>query len=435
MIRLLYALILFLLSLILPMLAGAAPQQTLSLADCMKLAEDNYPLRKQIEMQTAQTKLAKEELNSAFYPEISLFGNAQWQSDVTKVDINLTLPNGSKPNFPTPAKDQYKIGVSANQLIYDGGAIEARINSEQANELYAKSNIDVELFKLRSRISDLYFGVLKIRLSISSIDTLAASLRSKLETVESAVRNGTALESNALIIQAELKKLAQSREDLLSLLVAQLRMLSELAGKEIQEGSLTIPNLNSVEALDENSKLNPEFKAFEKSRQLLEVSKQSIDASVMPKVSAFAQAYYGRPGLNMFDNEFAPAFIVGLKASFPLFNWGTPGIRREQLDVRSRIIDCQEETFKKNRSVQLAKQQTELEKFDRLLAQDDEIIDLRERIAAQYESQLNAGIITASDYVAEKNNTANAKLNRELHRIDKLKSRIDILITLGGTKY
>ncbi len=434
MIRLIYALILLLLSLILPMLAGAAPQQTLSLADCMKLAEENYPLRKQIEMQTVQSKLATDELNSAFYPEISLFGNAQWQSDVTKVDINLTLPNGSKPEFPSPAKDQYKIGISANQLIYDGGTVAARISAEHANELYAKSSVDVELFKLRSRISDLYFGVLKIRLSISSIDTLAASLRSKLETIESAVRNGAMLESNALIIQAELKKLAQSREDLLSLLAAQLRMLSELAGRDIAESMLALPNL-AAEPIDANSRLNPEFKAFDKSRQLLEVSKQSIDASVMPKVSAFAQAYYGRPGLNMFDNDFAPAFIVGIKASFPLFNWGTPDVRREQLDVRSRIIDCQEETFKKNRSVQLAKQQTDLEKFDRLIAEDDEIIDLRDRIATQYESQLGAGIITASEFVSEKNNAASARLNRELHRIDKLKARADIILTLGGTKY
>ncbi len=39
----------------------------------------------------------------------------------------------------------------------------------------------------------------------------------------------------------------------------------------------------------------------------------------MPKLGAFAQGGYGKPGLNMFDNEFSPYFLGGIRL---IWNFG-----------------------------------------------------------------------------------------------------------------
>jgi hypothetical protein len=75
----------------------------LTLDFCQEQARINYPLTKQSELlkQAAEQKIRN--LTTNRLPQLMINGQAAWQSDVTKISINL--PNVS---IPTIDKDSYK---------------------------------------------------------------------------------------------------------------------------------------------------------------------------------------------------------------------------------------------------------------------------------------------------------------------------------------
>ena len=69
-----------------------AKPQTLSLEECQDLARTNFPLAKQAGLIDQTTKATIEALMAQYFPQFRLNGQASYQSDVTKID--LQMPDG-----------------------------------------------------------------------------------------------------------------------------------------------------------------------------------------------------------------------------------------------------------------------------------------------------------------------------------------------------
>ena len=74
-----------------------------SLDSCYQWARQNYPNLKQAGIFKEITALQQENIKTNYYPQVTLNGQATYQSDVTH--IGISLPNIS---IPTVSKDQYK---------------------------------------------------------------------------------------------------------------------------------------------------------------------------------------------------------------------------------------------------------------------------------------------------------------------------------------
>jgi hypothetical protein len=58
----------------------------------------------------------------------------------------------------------------------------------------------------------------------------------------------------------------------------------------------------------------------------------------MPRVFAFAQAGYGRPGLNMMSNEFEPYAIVGAKLVWTPWEWNKSNLRIQSFRCKNHLL-------------------------------------------------------------------------------------------------
>jgi hypothetical protein len=94
-----------------------------------------------------------EAINKAKLPKIDLNAQATYQSDVTSLPI--TLPNVT---VNPPNKDQYRTTVDVNQLIYNGGLIDATAKIKKSANQNAATN-RVNLYQLRSRINQLFLDL------------------------------------------------------------------------------------------------------------------------------------------------------------------------------------------------------------------------------------------------------------------------------------
>lgn len=403
-----------------------AQNNPVTLKECYKIAYENHPNSKQKDYYKSISSLKLENIGVNFLPQISLRGQATYQSDVTELVVN-------NPLFQPPVinKDQYRITMDVRQLIYDGSNTSSLKNTETKQVLVDEQKVEVDLFSLKQRINDLYFSVLLYQQRMRINQLLINDLKSRIAETESRVKNELNLPANLYILQAQLIQTEQEMENLNSDREASLKMLSELIGYTIPEKTeLEYPQHQAV-VFDDNLSERPEYKLFDCQKEQLNSYSDVISSRILPKLSAFGQAGLGRPGLNMLDNDFKPFYMVGLSVSWNPINWGADNNEKQIYQINQKIVDSQKETFEKNVKVSLEKYKSDMDKYENLIQKDEELITLREKIVESTYSQLQNGTITSTVYLTELNNKTQSQLMLETHKLQLLQAKINYLTTKG----
>ena len=400
-----------------------AAQETLTLDECFDLVSNNYPLAKQSGLYQNQLQFDIEALQKGKLPKLDVNAQATYQSDVTSLPIQL--PNLT---IEPPNKDQYRATLDVNQLIYNGGLIDATSKVKEATSKVNQQQVNVNLYGLKNQINSMYLSVLLLQENQALLSAKEEQLNSRIEEVRAGVKYGSLLASSEQVLQAELLKIKQQFVELSYNRSALVQRLSLLIGKELSEDV----NLARPEVLLTESESNrPELQLFDLQKEQIDFSSKLISKSNLPKINAFAQGGYGNPGLNMLDNSFNTFYMTGIKLNWNVFDWNKTKTQKQSLEINKDIVNTQKATFELNNNLELVNLQTEIDKILALISTDNEIIVLREDILKTAESQLKNGVITSSAYITEFTNLFEAKSNLNLHETQLLLNRIQYHITSG----
>ncbi len=396
---------------------NADGQTAFSLDDCHEAARKNWPLVAQKAVFSKQAELQISSVNRlARRPQISALAQATLQNEVTKLPFDaLPLPGFSVDPL---SRDQYRLAVDASFLIFDGGSAKIQADLFRKNEAVESQKIEVELRKLREQIDLFFFQSLLADEGIALAESLRKDLETRLEKINGAVQNGTAIAAQADVFRAEILKIEQRLIELRASKKTFRAMLAELTGLEISEANLLIINeLGQKSSGDIDFSARPEFSLFEKQKAAASAQIGLLDNKLKPRVSAFAQAGFGRPGFNFLNNDFAPFGLVGLRANWNFTPFFTRKNDRSLTGLQTQLIDNQRLTFEKSLKIQAVQQSAEVEKISELLARDPEIIALRERVKNVAAVQLENGTITAGDFLIEANAENQARLAERQRRV------------------
>jgi outer membrane protein TolC len=396
----------------------------LTLEQCYQLAEQNYPLVRQRALILQSRDYSLQNATTGYLPAVSINAQQSYQSDVTGVP---SVP-GVEPLIPPVSKNQYKGYGDIMLPIYDGGAIHAQKQTIAASAQIDEQSLNVELYKLWDRVNQLFFGVLLFDGQLEQQILVRQDLENGLKMAEAQIANGTALKSSADLLHAELLRNQQVDIDLQSMRKAYLDMLGLLVGRGISTGMLVKPAAASIQ-----TEVNrPELHLYRYQRNLLDVEEKRLNTLITPRLSTFVQGGYGRPALNMLENNPDTYYIVGFR-----LNWNLTGLYnrkrdKELVDVRRDGINVQQEVFLFNIGYQVRQQQTEIDRFAQLTASDDEIIALRIRIKQTAFVQLENGVIDSREYLREVQAENLARQAKVLHEIRLLSAQYELQTTQGN---
>ncbi|MDR1091412.1 MAG: TolC family protein [Prevotella sp.] len=409
----------FLLITLLLICSTAYTQAVLTLDGCHQKAKDNYPLIKQYGLISLAGQYSLENISKKYLPLFSLNGQATYQSDVTKMPVDLSslpIPNAG---IPAMKKDQYKATIDATQLIWDGGAIDAQKQITKASTDVEKQKIEVSIYSIKEKVNQLYFGILVIDEQLKILDLTEATMKANRDIARSMFRNGVAMQSDLDQIDVELLNIDQNRTEQLSIRQAYLSMLGLFIHQELDNNTiLQQPDGN----IAYGNVTRPELSLYQSQRLLLDKQESSITAKNLPQIGLFAQGGYGRPGLNMLDTKFKLFAIGGVKLSWNFGNLYTKTNERKLIVNNKNSIDVQQDVFLFNTNVQLTQQQFEIQKAQKLLAKDNEIIQLRNRVRKAGESKYKNGIYQTNELIRDINAENQAMQARALHNIQYLAS-------------
>lgn len=396
-------------------------QQTLTLEDCYSLATKNYPLSKQTGLIQQKSSYEIEALSKGKLPKIDVNAQATYQSEV------IGLPT-SLPGVQSLNKDQYRATLDVNQLVYNGGIIDANTKLKEAQTKTQQQLIEVSLYQIKTRINQYFFSVLLLQEKKALLSSKKELLTSKVKEVKSGVKFGAILPSSEQVLEAEIIKINQQLTEIKFENIKLLNNLSELTFSDIDTETTLI---QPVSYPNSTNTTRPEIAFYDLQNQQLEFSKSVLSKSNLPKINAFGQAGYGNPGLNMLDNSFQPFYVVGLKANWNIFDWGKTKIDKKALDISKEIVTSEKETFELNNKIQLEEQDFEIKKLEQLLLSDTEIIQIREKVIKSSDAQLKNGVITSSEYLIELTNLFEAKNILKTHEVQLAAAKSNYEIIKG----
>lgn len=393
-----------------------------TLEECQQAAERNYPLIRQYGLIERITDITVANIQKGWFPQVSASAQATYQSDVTAFPDEIgKMYQQMGVAMKGLEKDQYRLGIDVQQTVYDGGNIRSQKEiARRQGEVEAAQN-DVNIYNVRRRVNEMYFALLLVDEQIKLNSDLQQLLVSNEKKLESMVREGTAAESDRQNVKAERLKNAQQMTNLQSQRTALVRMLSTFCGIDMKEAVRP-----EADVLDPNGGNNrPELKAIDAQLRLADSREKALDAALRPRFGIFAQGFYGYPGYNMFEDmmerKFSLNATIGARLTWNIGSLYTRKNDKAKINLQRETAYLNRDRFLFDNNLEQIQQNEKIERFRKLLADDDEIIALRSSIRKAAESRLEHGIIDVNDLLSEINNENAARVQQSIHGIEMLK--------------
>ena len=395
--------------------------QGITVETCQENAKANYPLVKQYGLIEQTAKFNISNADKGYLPQFSITAKATYQSDVTQIPASLgqilSSVSGKNVSFPSLSKDQYQAVLEATQLIWDGGIISAQNKITKAGFEVDKKKLEIDLFALNERINQLFFGVLLLNEQIRQNDILQNELEINMNRIEAYKLNGVANQADLDALKVEQLNANQCDTELKSSRKLYFIMLAAFTRLKINEKTELIKPALNLSILNDTTNHRPEIELYDAQNKMYESQKMLLNVGNLPKIGAFVQGGYGKPGLNMFSDGFTPFYMGGLRFSWNFSSLYTQKSNIKKLDISKKSIDIQKETFLFNSDLKTKQQKTEIEKLETTLSNDDEIIRLRENIKKSASAKVDNGTLTVTDLIREINAENQSRQLKSLHEI------------------
>ena len=387
---------------------GQAETGSISIEQCMRLARENYPQIKQLNLIDEAARYDISGVMKSWLPHLNISGKATYQSDV--VEMPFDIP-GFSFNLP---HDQYSLVGEISQTIWDGGTARSQKEVYSTGAEVQKKQVEVSVYSINDRVAQIYLGILLIDGQLRQNDILEESLERNARQVQARIDNGTAYRSDLDMIRVQELNCEQQKDGLLTDRKAYLEMLEKLTGTSLQGRHLTIP-ADDAATTASCTITRPELFLYEAQMQQNEAQMRQLNSKISPKFSLSIQGGIGRPGLNILENSFQPYYTAGIKMSWDIGALYTRKNEKRKLDTQLKTIESDKETFLLNTDLNATQMQGAIDKARAQISKDREIIRLQESIREAGEEQYRNGTISMSDLMDRISDEYNARATESIH--------------------
>ena len=402
-----------------------------TLDECQQAAERNYPLIAQHDLIARTTDLTVANIMKGWLPQVTATAQATLQSAVTAwPDEMKGLMQQMGVDMKGLSKDQYRVGLDVQQTVFDGGAISAQRQVAREQGAVQQAQLDVNLYQVRQRVNEMYFALLLLDDQIRLNSDLQQQLAASEKKLTSMVKHGTAAECDLNNVTAERLNVVQQ----MTTLESQRRVLMEMLGAfcGIEVTGVTKPAALGV--IEGNNR--PELRLIDSQLRLADAQDRALKAALLPRLGVFAQGFYGYPGYNVFKDmmhrDWSWNGMVGARLTWNIGALYTHRNDKAKVQLQRETAENQRETFLFNNRLEQMQQAEAIDHYRRLMAQDEEIIALRQQVRKAAESKLSHGIIDVNDLVRDINSENAARLQQSIHEIEMLKQMYDLKYTTNN---
>ena len=124
--------------------------------------------------------------------------------------------------------------------------------------------------------------------------------------------------------------------------------------------------------------------------------------------------------------------MVGARLTWNIGALYTHHNDKAKVQLQREAAQNQREVFLFNNRLEQMQQNEAIDRYRQLMAQDEEIIALRQQVRKAAESKLSHGIIDVNDLVRDINSENAARVQQSIHEIEMLKQMYDLKYTTNN---
>lgn len=390
-----------------------------TLEQCLDAARANYPLIKRYDLLAATQDVELSDIDKSWLPHIDAYARVSAQNVVPSFPETLSdMMRQMGGDVKGLGKVQYKVGVDATQMVWDGGATRARRDVTRADTEVKRAALDVQMYGIRTRVESLFFGILLLQQQIEQTRSAMGVYEANLERLRSMLASGTAMQSDVDMVEAAMLEVKQRLTAAQSTRTGYLNVLSLFTALELADEPLAVPD---VHIPDELTSRRPELSLYDARLALSGLQRAAIDASLKPKVGLFAQGYYGYPGIDYFKAMMkrTPSFniVAGVSVSWSADALYTRHNSLRKIQTVNSEVEEERQTFLFNNRMQCTSELEQIHSLEAQMQDDARIEALRANVRKAAESQLRGGVIDATALITKINDETQAALTAAYHRI------------------
>lgn len=415
------------------LVAATSLHSQVTLERCIELARENYPLIKKYALLDLTAEIDLSDINKSWLPQASVYGQATVQNVVPSFPDALSdMMARIGSEMPGLDKLQYKVGIDINQTIWDGGASKSRRRIARTDNVESQARLDVQLYAVRERVENLFFGILLIDQQIKQTLEMQTLLQSNLGRLRSMLANGTATQSDVDMVEAQYLASEQQLTQARATSRSYRRMLELFTGTGLHDRQLEKP----VATMPADVSVNrPEMRLFEAQTRANEARSEAITSSLMPRIGLFAQAFYGYPGFDYFKSmssrNLTFNLLAGIKLSWNIGSLYTKRNSERKLQIAAENIAADRDLFLFNTSLQTRRQTDRINELESIMENDVRILELRANVRRADESQLANGVIDATSLLTKITDENRARLTSAYHEIQLIQSIYQLKYTIN----
>ncbi len=404
-----------------------------TLDECHRLAQKHYPEIRKYDLIQQTTEYSISNAKRSWLPQFSFSAQASWQTAVPEFPEQMTdLLAKQGLDIPGLNKAQYKMQLELNQTIWDGGKSQVDERLSETEGIISKQSVDIELYALKKRINELYFGILLLRERMKQTQLTMDVLQNNLEKIHTLLQNGEAMQSDADAVEAEWLTMRQQLLQIKASADSYCRMLSIFIGQNIEQDKLQLPSVSEPVSLETT---RPELAFFEAQTNKYTIQEKQIKISTHPRLGLFAQGYYGYPGLDYFksmmNTNWSWNAAVGVQMTWNFGGYYTRKNSLNQLRLAKQQIEVQRDIFLFNNQLEVTEEEGEIAHLKEVLASDERIVELRRSVREAAESKLRNGIIDTNDLLRKITEEDVAAVTRNVREIELVKAIYELKHTIN----
>lgn len=387
-----------------------------------------------LDRESADLRLERSEKNRRF--RLDAQTGYLYKSDTMLIETpGITLPGvGSVPGSTIEAglHHSFDLNLRLTQPIYTGGVLALSTELEAVGQAVAANQEELELNSITGRIKLSYFQhrfLVKRRETLASFGRTLELHRARLELLvsEGLARRTDLLETHTRIEENRIR--ITEVEDTIERERIHFFALCGHNPEEIEpdyrEGGLDLQS--SITRFRES---HPVIKTLNSRIRGVALQERILAGRYKPQVRAFAEAHYGKPGLDYFKKEWSAYLQGGITVDWALFDWNKRKEDGALLLIETRRLENQRRQYIKDITESIEQLFATLDSLNRQLDHVERLLEYSGEDARLKSELYSEKQIPNIDYLTALEDKNRHRIQRADLRIrmEQVKVRINTLI-------
>ncbi|MBR9974839.1 MAG: TolC family protein [Bacteroidetes bacterium] len=346
--------------------------------------------------------------------------NASYTHVSETASIDFSIPGVLSRSFSFGDGNVYDASLTASVPLFTGFRLQGMLHLQETQRGIAQRQLQGSEVTMHNRVTAAYLRAQFVLRTRVIYDGQLTYLGVQLAVLKQLYAQGQIIPYDTLLLSTRVSALRVERAEAESAYRNALIGIADLTGLpadfQVDDKLAPQPALSAADAdalLDLAMAQRTDLAALRESISAGEHRVRLEKASLLPSLSAFASARYGRPGVDQIANEWMPYYTAGMALQWNLWSWGGDHARIEQQEIALQEQQLRRDRLKRQIGSSIRSLLNDLRVIDQTRGMLDEQLAQEHAKRDLLEARLRQGLSTATELVDAETALTTALLRRE----------------------